>query len=503
MALLQFQNVSFAYEGSFDDVFTDLSFQIDTGWRLGLIGRNGRGKTTLLRLIAGELEARGGSVLIPLKPALFPFAVPEGPLSAQDVMLSLAPDEHAWRLAAEANALALDAELLRRPFTTLSRGEQTKVQLAALFAREDAYPLIDEPTNHLDLEGRELVAEYLSKKQGFLLVSHDRSFLNRCITHNISLNRSSVVVQRGNYDSWEREFTRKNEAEEARNEQLKKEIVVLKASARRLADFSFKAEKAKFNVHPSEVAAVDRGYMGARSADLMKRSLAVRAKIDRDIREREGLLHDVERVGTLKLTPLEHPKRRLVEVRGAAVRYDERTVCEKISFIVERGECVALSGPNGCGKSSVLKTVCGLSGALQGEIHIPATIAISYVPQSTEHLKGELDPFIAETNADQTLFKAILRNMDFGRQQFDKDIAQYSEGQKKKLLLTRSLCTSAHLYVWDEPLNYIDVFSRIQLEALIREFKPTLLLVEHDRAFLDRVCDRIIRLGSPPNPAAF
>ena len=494
MALLQFSNVAFAYEGSYDDVFNDLSFQIDTGWRLGLIGRNGRGKTTLLRIIAGTLTARG-QVSVPLNPSLFPFGVQDAQLSARDVMQSLASNEPVWRLSSEAGQLGLGEDLLLRPFQTLSRGEQTKVQLAALFAREDAYPLIDEPTNHLDLQGRETVAAYLSKKRGFLLVSHDRDFLNRCVTHTLSLNRSSVVVQRGNYDSWEREFIRKNEAEEARNEQLKKEIVRLKAASRKQADFSNKAEKDKFNVHPSDVAAVDRGYAGARAAAMMKRSLATRAKIERGIEERQELMHDSERIGTLKLTPLSHPKKRIVEVRDASVHYENRTVASEISFSVNRGECIALSGPNGCGKSSILKTICGLSDALQGEISIANNLIISYVPQSTEHLRGELNVFIAKTEADETLFKAILRNMDFGRQQFDKDIARYSEGQKKKLLLARSLCESAHLYVWDEPLNYIDVFSRVQVETLIKTYMPTMLLVEHDRAFLNRVCSNVFRLG--------
>ena len=397
-------------------------------------------------------------------------------------------------MMAEAYPLGLTDELLARPFNTLSRGEQTKLQLAALFAREDSYPLIDEPTNHLDLQGRELVADYLAKKRGFLLVSHDRSFLNHCITHTVSLNRSSIMVQRGNYNSWEREFVRKNQAEEARNEQLKKEITSLKVTARKQADFSNRAEKSKFNIHASEVAAVDRGYVGARAAAMMKRSLASQRKVQRNIEERESLLHDVERVGTLKLRPLDHPKKRLLTIRDASIQYADRIVCDAITFSIDRGDCVSLSGSNGCGKSSILKHICGLSDAMKGEISIASNIRISYVPQSTEHLSGELDSFIAQTNADETLFKAILRTMDFGRQQFDKDISQYSEGQKKKLLITRSLCEEAHLYVWDEPLNYIDVFSRLQLETLIQDFAPTLLLVEHDRAFLERVSSKIIQL---------
>ena len=184
---------------------------------------------------------------------------------------------------------------------------------------------------------------------------------------------------------------------------------------------------------------------------------------------------------------------RLEDVR---VRIEEQLVLRGVAMAIERARTTVLIGRNGAGKSSILKSLCGLSDALQGDVSISGGLTISYVPQSSEGLHGSLRAFIAERNADETLFKAILRNMDFGRQQFDKTIEQYSEGQKKKLLLARSLCEKAHLYVWDEPLNYIDVFSRIQLETLIFQARPTLLMVEHDRAFLTRVCTKTIDLDS-------
>ena len=495
MALIQLTDVTFAYDGSYDDVFTGLTCQLDTCWRLGLIGRNGRGKTTLLRLLAGELTP-SGSVKMPLQPAMFPFPVADVQRSALDVMLYCAPDAPQWRLMVEIQSLGLAEELLASPYQTLSRGEQTKVQLAALFARDDTYPLIDEPTNHLDLQGRELVADYLAGKEGFLLVSHDRTFLNRCIDHTLAINRKGVQVQRGDFDAWERELNRTNESELARNEQIQKDVTRLTAAARKQAEWSNKAEKGKFHIAPSETASVDRGYVGARSAALMKRSLTTQARIERGITEKRSLLKNVEMVGELKLTPLDHPKRQLVEVRDGAVRYESRTVCDGIHFAIERGERIALIGRNGAGKSSILKSLCGLSDALTGNVSIASGLVVSYVPQSTEGLQGSLRDFIAETQADETLFKAILRNMDFGRQQFDKNIEQYSEGQKKKLLLARSLCQQAHLYVWDEPMNYIDVFSRLQLESVIVQAHPTMILVEHDRAFLERVCTRVVDLDA-------
>lgn len=495
MALIQLTDISFAYEGSFDDVFTRLSCQLDSSWRLGLIGRNGRGKTTLLRILAGELTPRG-AVDMPLKPALFPFAVVNPQANTLEVLLSCAPDAPEWRLVQEANRLNLTKDALERPYATLSRGEQTKAQLAALFAREDAYPLIDEPTNHLDLHGRELVGDYLAKKNGFLLVSHDRAFLNRCIDHTLSLNRSTIMVQRGDFDAWEREWNRKNQFEQQRNEQLQKDVNRLTESARRQADWSRRCESGKYHVPASEAAAVDRGYVGARAAALMKRSKTSQARIERDIEEKRGLMKDVERVGGLKLAPLDPPKQLLVSAKDADIRYDGRTVRESIAFTVERGERVALVGGNGSGKSSILKTVCGLSTAFQGDVSIAGGLTISYVPQSAGDLRGSLREFIRAHDADETLFKAILRNMDFGRQQFDKAIEDYSEGQKKKLLLARSLCERAHLYVWDEPMNYLDVFSRMQLEELLLQAAPTMLLVEHDRAFLQRVCTKRVDLDA-------
>lgn len=495
MAMIQFQNVTFAYDGSYDNVFENLTFQIDSRWRLGLIGRNGRGKTTLLRILAGELHAQG-QIVLPLAPALFPFRVADENEPTLTVMRACAPDAPDWRLMLELNGLNMPEEALQRPYRTLSRGEQTKVQLCALFARDDTYPLIDEPTNHLDLAGRALVARYLSGKDGFLLVSHDRAFLNDCIDHTLAINRASVAVQRGGFDTWEREFDRKNQTEQARNEQLKKDVARLTESARRQAEWSQNTEKGKYHVHQSEAAVVDRGYIGARAAAMMKRSLNTQARIERDIEEKKSLMKDVERVGELKLSPLTHPKRTLVEVRNGTVAYEGRTVCAGVNFSLARGERVALVGRNGAGKSSILKALCGQGGALAGEVSVAGGLLVSYVPQSAGHLRGSLKGFIAETGADETLFKAILRNMDFGRQQFDKAIENYSEGQKKKLLLARSLCQQAHLYVWDEPLNYIDIFSRLQLTELILEAQPTMLLVEHDRAFVERVCTRVVDLDA-------
>lgn len=491
MAQILITNLTFSHEGSDTPVFENVSIALDTRWRLGLTGRNGRGKTTLLRLLLGGLSYRG-SIDMPLTPVYFPFAVKDASQLTLFVMQEAAEDAPEWKLQRELNLLGVEEDALYRPYQTLSSGEQTKAQLAALFAREDVYPLIDEPTNHLDLAGREAVGKYLCNKDGFLLVSHDRALLNQCVDHVLALNRGSISVVKGDYDSYASELERQNQHELSENEQLKKDIVRLTESARRISEWSQNIEKSK--KHISRDAATDKGYIGARSAAMMKRSLSSQHRQERAAQKKSELLKNVEKVGELKLFPLAHPKKNLVALVDGVVRYGDKVVATGIRFTVRQGECIALAGANGAGKSSILKSICGISDALTGDVTIASGLKISYVPQTTDELEGSMKDFLSASELDETLFKAILRNMDFGREQFGKDLSDLSQGQKKKILLAKSLCQSAHLYVWDEPLNYIDILSRLQLEKLICSFRPTLLLVEHDRAFLDAVCTELVEL---------
>lgn len=129
-----------------------------------------------------------------------------------------------------------------------------------------------------------------------------------------------------------------------------------------------------------------------------------------------------------------------------------------------------------------------------GNIHIESGLRISYMPQDTSSLLGDLKSFTAEHNLDEALLKAVLRKLGFERRQFEKDMEQLSAGQKKKVLLAKSLCERAHLYIWNEPLNYVDVLSRMQIEKLLQQYTPTLLFVEHDRAFTDKIATKIVYL---------
>ena len=215
MALIDISRLSFTYEGSYDPVFQDLSLQLDTDWRLGLIGRNGRGKTTLLRLLMGQ-ETYRGTISSPVAFDYFPFSVPDGARTGEEVAEALHPGLERWRLLRELHLLDLDEGVLYHPFGTLSNGEQTKCLLAALFCGEERYLLIDEPTNHLDAAGRRAVADYLRRKRGVLLVSHDRDFLDGCVDHILALNKTGFEVQSGNFSTWWENRERRDAFEQAK-----------------------------------------------------------------------------------------------------------------------------------------------------------------------------------------------------------------------------------------------------------------------------------------------
>jgi lincosamide and streptogramin A transport system ATP-binding/permease protein len=175
MSQIKVSGLTFSYDGSVETIFDHVSFSLDTDWKLGFVGRNGRGKTTFLKLLMGEYPFQG-SISSCVEYDYFPFGVSDDAADTLSVLTSVSGGAEEWRLMRELSLLCVGEDTLSRPFHTLSSGERTKSLLAALFVKEDRFLLIDEPTNHLDVEGRAVVADYLSHKRGFLLVSHDRRF---------------------------------------------------------------------------------------------------------------------------------------------------------------------------------------------------------------------------------------------------------------------------------------------------------------------------------------
>ena len=489
MSLINVTNLTFAYDGSYDNIFENVSFQIDTDWKLGFTGRNGRGKTTFLNLLLGKYEY-SGTISTNVSFEYFPFGVTNSENNTIEVIESICPDCLHWQVMRELSLLQVSEDVLYRPYNTLSNGEQTKVLLATLFLKENSFLLIDEPTNHLDVKAREVVSDYLRSKRGFILVSHDRAFLDNCIDHILSINKTTIEIQKGNFSSWLDNKQRQDNFEVAENEKLRKEITRLQSAAKRAAVWSDKVEKTKMGTTDS----VDRGYIGHKSAKMMKRSKGIEERQQAAIDEKSELLRNIESSAKIKISQINFHADRFVELDKVSIFYDSKVACENISFTVEQGDRVALCGRNGSGKSSVIRLICGEDISYTGSFRKASQLKISYVSQDTSYLRGNLTSYAIDNGIDESIFKAILRQLDFSRIQFEKDMSDFSGGQKKKVLIARSLCEKAHLHIWDEPLNFIDVISRMQIEELLFAYVPTMLFVEHDSEFCNNIVTKLIEI---------
>ncbi len=508
MSQINVQNLTFSYEGSFDNIFENVSFSIDTDWKLGFIGRNGKGKTTFLNLLMGKYPYRG-SISASSGFEYFPYRIDnsDADRSASEFIGDIKQNCEEWRVICELALLEEDADLLYRPFCTLSPGEKTKILLAVLFSGENEFLLIDEPTNHLDQNARDVVRRYLSGKKGFILVSHDRDLLDECTDHVLVLNRKSIEVQNGNFSSWWENKKRKDQFAAAENEKHLREIKKLKLAAKRTSEWADKNERTKIGFDPikeHDRCISTRSFIGAKTKKMQSRVKQMEKRISHEIEEKEGLLSDIERVPDLRLSMLEHHKSTLIDLKDYSFTYKDSPspLFSGLTFTLKKGQRIAIHGGNGCGKSSLIKRILHEAGyrnlqadfSESGCCSTASGLVISYVDQDTSWLKGDIFSLCQELSLDQSLFCTILRHLDMERVQFQKNMRDFSEGQKKKVLIAASLLRPAHLFIWDEPLNYIDIFSRMQIEKLLLEYQPTMLFVEHDVRFREKIATDILTL---------
>ena len=492
MSLISVNNLTFGYDGSYNNIFEDVSFNIDTDWKLGLIGRNGKGKTTFLNLLQGKYEYKG-TISKNVDVDYFPFEVTNKNRMSIEIVSEIAPNIEDWEIIKELNLLNTDAEILYRNFNLLSGGEQIKILLISLFLKGNNFLLIDEPTNHLDIATRNNLVSYLEKKKGFILVSHDRNFLDKVVNHIIAINNTNIEIRQGNFSSWKENKDRQDNFEIMQNEKLQKDINRLEIASRNSAKWSNEAEKGKSKKYNSETT-IDKGYVGHKAAKMMKSSKVMEQRTQKAIDEKSNLLKNIDRNENLKIIHLESNKNPLVLVNKLQIKYNEKAIFQPISFEVNNGDRVAIVGKNGIGKSSILKLIIGKEMQYNGELKKANDLKISYVSQSTEDLKENLKTFAKDNKIDESIFKAMLIKMGLSKSDFDTNIQDMSEGQKKKVLIAKSISEQANIYIWDEPLNYIDILTRIQIEDTILNYKPTLVFVEHDETFIEKVANKIINL---------
>lgn len=491
MSTIQIKQLNFAYDGQ-APLFTNTTFDLDTNWHLGLVGRNGRGKTTLLRILQQALPY-SGTVTVPLQLQYFPQTLDETQLTL--TAAQAITDVAQWQLERELNLLHADPNILWRPFVDLSGGEQTKVRLALLFIQDNGFALIDEPTNHLDLRSRRQVTAYLQQKPGFIVVSHDRDFLDSITDHTLAIQRQQIILYQGNFSTFMTEKERQDQTELAKNGQLKTEITRLKRTAHDKKVWAENKEKSIYgNPHIKDSGHnAGRGFISARAARTMKKSKNLEHRMTKEIDEKESLLKNLEKVDPLTMLPVSTHHHQLVVAEKVQVGFDQ-PLFQPISFTLTRGDRIAIVGDNGSGKSTLIRALLKQFTGMQSGHLTLAPVSLSLVRQQYTDNLGTLVDFAKQHQLSRETLLNNLRKLGMPRADFNTPIEHLSMGQQKKVELARSLATPGALYIWDEPLNYLDTYNQDQLVAAIKHYQPTMLFVEHDEHFIEQVATKIIRL---------
>ena len=311
--------------------------------------------------------------------------------------------------------------------------------------------------------------------------------------YSTNINNSNIEIRQGNFSSWKENKDRQDHFEITQNERLQKDINRLEIASKNCAKWSNEAEKTKNKKYNSETT-IDKGYIGHKADKMMKKSKVMEQRIEKAINEKTNLLKNIEVNDTLKIIPLKSNKNPLIFAHNLQIKYSKETIFNPITFEVNNGDRVALIGKNGIGKSSILKLILGEELQYNGEFMVANDLKISYVSQSTEDLKGNLRTFAYDNKINESIFKAMLVKMGLSQFDFDTNIQDMSEGQKKKVLIAKSISEQANIYIWDEPLNYIDILTREQIEDAILNYNPTIIFVEHDEKFIEKVATKIINL---------
>ncbi|AQS54690.1 ABC-F family ATP-binding cassette domain-containing protein [Novibacillus thermophilus] len=521
MLLLQGKGLTKSYGA--ETVFDDIDFRIQRGERIGLVGVNGAGKSTLLQLLAGEREQDGGTVHW-TKGASFGYLSQETDLSSDRTLWDecLTVFSHIQKMQRELRELErqlsdtsvlanekLYARVMERyaerqetfekaggysyearirsvlsglglkeypPHKTyvsqLSGGQKTRLSLAKLLLKQPDLLMLDEPTNYLDIATLEWLENFLQTYPGALLiVSHDRSFLDALVNTIWELDRESLTVYSGNYTR----FVRQRDAEQAR---LEKAYAAQQEEIQRMESFIQK------NI--ARASTSKRAQARQKMLDKMER-----IKPPQTGRKCAAIHFDVRSVSGQDVLTLEN----------VTIGYTrEKPLCRKLQARLKRKDRVALVGPNGIGKTTLLKTVAGLLPPLSGTVQLGTNVSIGYYDQEQRHLHphktvlDELwDRYPRET---EHTIRSVLGQYLFTGDDVFKRVEQLSGGERARLCLAELALRKSNLLLLDEPTNHLDIYHKEQLEKALLQFEGTLLFISHDRYFINKVATRVFELST-------
>ena len=493
-------------------ILDGLTFQVDSGERVGLLGKNGCGKTTLLRILTGQLDwDEGEVVLAPDKRVGLISQIPVYPAgyTVEDVLdTAFRPlremEEEMEQLAARMER-GEDPALLRRYdqltaafeagggydtdtrknkvcsglqigpgmreqlFDRLSGGEKTRVNLGRLILEDTDILLLDEPTNHLDLKATEWLEEYLDKFKGTVLaVSHDRWFLDRVVDRVIEIQEGKAEFYSGNYSFYVVEKERRYQEKLKQYEKEQAKIQQLEKAAEQLRIWAYSGN--------------DKIFKRAQS---MEKRIERMRTTDRPTRERKMEVRFGER---------EFRGDEVLTIKGLSKSFGQRALFSGVDLEVVGGERIALLGDNGTGKSTLIKILMGEEGPDEGKIRMGPTVKIGYLPQIIHFDHPErslLDTMLYELDCTAQTARNRLASFKFRGEDVFKPVSALSGGEQSRLRLCMLMDEKINLLILDEPTNHLDIQSREWIEEAVEEYEGNLLFVSHDRYFIDRFATRV------------
>ena len=494
-------------------ILDGLTFQVDTGERVGLLGPNGCGKTTLLRILTGVVDYDEGEVMIaPGKRLGLISQIPVYPqgYTVEDVIDTAFEPLHkmeeemaalAGRMAdgetdpailsrydkltaafqagggyemdtnknKVCNGLTISQAMREQPFDKLSGGEKTRVNLGRLILEDTDILLLDEPTNHLDLRATEWLEDYLSRYKGTVLaISHDRWFLDKVVKRVIEIVDGKAEFYQGNYSFYVVEKERRYEEKLRQYEKEQAKIEQLQAAADKLHLWAF---------------------MG--NDKLHKRAFSMEKRIER-LRTTDKPTK--ERRLDIKFGERDFRGDEVLVIKDLAKSFGERTLFSDVNLLVEGGERIALLGDNGTGKSTLVKILLGEEPPTAGKVRLGPTVKIGYLPQIVHFAHPErslVDTLIYDLDVSTQTARNRLASFHFRGEDVFKPVSALSGGEQSRLRLCMLMDEKINLLILDEPTNHLDVASREWIESAVEDYEGNLLFVSHDRYFINRFATRI------------
>lgn len=494
-------------------ILDGLTFQIDTGERVGLLGPNGCGKTTLLRILTGVVHPDEGEVVvapgrrlglisqIPVYPAGYtvedvldsafaPLQKLEEELNELSQRMENGESDSTLlsrydKLSAAfqagggyetdtgknkvCNGLSIPQDMRERPFDMLSGGEKTRVNLARLILEDTDILLLDEPTNHLDLRATEWLEEYLERFKGTVLaVSHDRYFLDKAVRRVVEIQDGRAEFYSGNYSFYVAEKQRRYEEKLRQYEKEQAKIQQLEKAAEQLRIWAYSGNDKIFKRAQSMEKRIER----IRQTDKPKKDRKMEARFgEREFRGDEVL-----------------------SVKGLEKSFGGRCLFSDINLEVEGGERIALLGDNGAGKSTLIKIIMGEEEPDGGKVRLGPTVRIGYLPQIIRFAHPErslVDTMLYDLDCTAQTARNRLASFQFRGEDVFKQVSALSGGEQSRLRLCMLMDSKINLLILDEPTNHLDIQSREWIEEAVEEYEGNLLFVSHDRYFIDRFATRI------------